>query len=179
MAVLCLFICCIDRPSEARVGKKRRCFPCSFDPATSTTLTTYLHSSLHYTRPTIAYTTPSILSLASSSSSSYFPPPIASERANKQPSNHRLTFTFVMPAPSAAQQKALVNEVVSVLQVDSKTAAKLLAKSGWNTSNAVNGYVHASLLPCVALLSGFAQEKDSRSRREWSARGIPYRMTGH
>jgi hypothetical protein len=50
-----------------------------------------------------------------------------------------------MPAPSAAQQKAQVNEIANVLQVDSKTAAKLLAKSGWSTSVAINGYVHTLL----------------------------------
>jgi len=46
-----------------------------------------------------------------------------------------------MPAPSAAQQKAYVTEVVQVTQADSKTAAKLLAKSNWNTSVAINAYV--------------------------------------
>jgi hypothetical protein len=48
---------------------------------------------------------------------------------------------FTMPAPSAAQQKAYVLEVVQVTQADSKTAAKLLAKSNWNTSVAINAYV--------------------------------------
>lgn len=43
-----------------------------------------------------------------------------------------------MPAPSAAQQKQYVSEVVQVTQADSKTAAKLLAKSNWNTSLAIN-----------------------------------------
>jgi hypothetical protein len=46
-----------------------------------------------------------------------------------------------MPAPSAAQQKAYVSEVVQVTNADSKTAAKLLAKSNWNTSVAINAYV--------------------------------------
>jgi len=46
-----------------------------------------------------------------------------------------------MPAPSTAQQKALVSEVVQVTQADSKTAAKLLAKSQWNSSAAINAYV--------------------------------------
>jgi hypothetical protein len=50
-----------------------------------------------------------------------------------------------MPAPSASQQKAQANEVANVLQIDSKTAAKLLAKSGWSTSVAINGYVQTSL----------------------------------
>lgn len=46
-----------------------------------------------------------------------------------------------MPAPSAAQQKAYVSEVVQVTNADAKTAAKLLAKSNWNTSVAINAYV--------------------------------------
>lgn len=54
--------------------------------------------------------------------------------------------TSTMPAPSAAQQKAYVSEVVQVTNADSKTAAKLLAKSNWNTSVAINAYVD-TLLP--------------------------------
>jgi hypothetical protein len=50
-----------------------------------------------------------------------------------------------MPAPSAAQQKQYVSEVVQVTQADSKTAAKLLAKSNWNTSVAINAYVYTRL----------------------------------
>jgi len=46
-----------------------------------------------------------------------------------------------MPAPSAAQQKAYVSEVVQVTNADAKTAAKLLAKSNWNTAVAINTYV--------------------------------------
>lgn len=46
-----------------------------------------------------------------------------------------------MPAPSAAQQKAYVSEMVQVTNADAKTAAKLLAKSNWNTSVAINAYV--------------------------------------
>jgi hypothetical protein len=99
-----------------------------------------------YTSPVIAY--PSLLIFCS-------PPPLltplprrlqtANERANKQSTHHRLTSTFAMPAPSASQQKAQANEVANVLQIDSKTAAKLLAKSGWSTSVAINGYVHTLL----------------------------------
>jgi hypothetical protein len=51
-----------------------------------------------------------------------------------------------MPAPSAAQQKAYVSEVVQVTNADAKTAAKLLAKSNWNTAVAINTYVD-TLLP--------------------------------
>jgi hypothetical protein len=59
--------------------------------------------------------------------------------ANKLP---RIQLTrLTMPAPSAAQQKQYVSEVIQVTQTDSKTAAKLLAKSNWNTSAAINAYV--------------------------------------
>jgi hypothetical protein len=55
-----------------------------------------------------------------------------------------------MPAPSAAQQKQYVSEVVQVTQADSKTAAKLLAKSNWNTSVAINAYVNTLVLESLS-----------------------------
>jgi hypothetical protein len=51
------------------------------------------------------------------------------------------------PAPSAAQY---VSEVVQVTQADSKTAAKLLAKSNWNTSVAINAYVNTLFLESMS-----------------------------
>jgi hypothetical protein len=76
---------------------------------------------------------------------SYFPPTSTfnRERARKQTAHaSSANIHFAMPAPSASQQKAQANEVANVLQIDSKTAAKLLAKSGWSTSVAINSYVH-------------------------------------
>jgi hypothetical protein len=72
-----------------------------------------------------------------------------------------------MPAPSAAQQKAYVSEVVQVTQADSKTAAKLLAKSNWNTSVAINAYVDIlSLVDDLLWRNGIAVERSPRSE-EW------------
>jgi hypothetical protein len=57
------------------------------------------------------------------------------------PRTYTANAVFTMPAPSAAQQKAYVSEVVQVTNADAKTAAKLLAKSNWNTAVAINAYV--------------------------------------
>jgi hypothetical protein len=65
-----------------------------------------------------------------------------------------------MPAPSAAQQKQYVSEVVQVTQADSKTAAKLLAKSNWNTSVAINACVNTLVLESLS--------SNEREERPWS-----------
>jgi hypothetical protein len=68
------------------------------------------------------------------------------------------------PAPSAAQQKQYVSEVVQVTQADSKTAAKLLAKSNWNTSVAINAYVNTLFLKSMS--------SNERKERPWSKRDL-------
>lgn len=74
-----------------------------------------------------------------------------------------------MPAPSAAQQRVYVSEVVQVTNADAKTAAKLLAKSNWNTAVAINTYVDT--LPFGGRESGMVRRLHARGE-EWAITAI-------
>lgn len=54
--------------------------------------------------------------------------------------------TSTMPGPLTSQQKAVLTEFMGITHADTKTAAKLLQKHGWNTSAAMNTYVISFLL---------------------------------